>query len=30
MYSSTGRYSIETLWFPIVYPYMWCILQSSL
>jgi len=23
MYTSSGRYSSETLWFPIIYAYMW-------
>ena len=30
MYALSGRYSSETLWFPIVYPYMWCVHHSSL
>jgi len=23
MFTSSGRYSSETLWFPIIYAYMW-------
>jgi len=30
MYTSSERYSTESLWFPIVYPYKRCIHHSSL